>query len=659
MEFRLRLKRLRKATLLDDNGGLASGSIVTNAGTLTTSVADTIATYTSNGGTLTNDPGQLTATTVHLNTGSSIAGFLSATGLLTRNGTVSVSGTVTAPTIDIASGTLTDTGTFGTSATHLGIGSGATFVASGTQHYGLLTTSGPGTGTWQGTLANTTTIAPGGDGGFGTLLVNGSFTQPSTGILKFDVSSSQHDLLQVTGSATFGGTLELNKSGLADIAPFVPINLVAAGSYAGNVTSISQDLGSAVLFNPATGDITLPAAPTASNGRLFGSTANQTSTWISLYDDVTDPGINNVTLPTKGHPGYGISSGVASTAKPDLLWALTASLVPVGLNAPLLDRLSPEVYTAFSDYAVQATRTHQRTALSAPALASVTQSGWEFFAAADFFNAQTDRSLDLGDYEMSGTGIITGARTRLSDRVVFGAYFAADLGSVDGQLINAGETGWSMGAFSQIILDPKTHTILTAAISYGRYGFDGSRGSASATASGWVPGLVDYSNVDSDSLELFLGVEGVAWHNDRIRIMPSAGIRYVTDSMNKFAEATGAAPGSPIALNVERTNHDALLFEMGLCTEIDLTHRLTAWGQIGLDAGMNGDNPRSIDAAFVQGSRLMRAQSEGLGDDLLFIGLGLDYRLSDSVSLGIGYRSEFRQAHPAEQGCNVSSTFRF
>jgi hypothetical protein len=645
---------------------------------LSINASDTIGTLDSNG--IVAGPGSLTATTYNLNDGTSVTGHLGL-GTLNSNGAVGITGTAGALAVNVQTGTLTNTGTLGTATTHLDIAGGATLIASGTQHYELLTTSGTEAGTWKGNLNNNTTIAPGGAGGFGTLQVNGDFTNSNLpdSKLKIDIASANHDVLGVTGTAGFDGTLELNQVGTADIAPFVPINVVDAGSYSGNFTTFSENLDGAVLFNPGNGDVTLIPDFTNSGNKLFGSTANQTSTWIALYDDVIDPGKPNVIHTPGGSPAYHITSGIADGSNPDLLWALTASFSPTGLNANLLNHLSPEVYAGLADYAIQATRTHQRTALSAPALAIIrkpesksdskggckdaalvkpTGHPWELFAATDYFDVETDNSHNQADYDLSGFGIMVGARTTVADRVRLAAYFAGDDGKVNGPLIYADGSGWSLGILGEILLDEKTHTRFTAGISYGSYTFDGTRGSASATGAGWTPGLVRFDDVDNDALELFMGVEGVIYQNDRFRLMPSANLRCGIGSTDSFTETTGMTPGSPIALAVDRNHYDSALAEFAILAEADLTHNLTLWGQLGASTGL-GQNPQTITARFATGSRPMQAEADGLSNDLWFIGLGAKYNINDAISVALGYRIEFRSDSDNQSTVNLSSTFRF
>jgi hypothetical protein len=598
-------------------------------------------------------------------------------GSLTSNGAVLVTGNISADSIQIATGTLTNTGTLGNAPTLLNINEGATLAAGGIQQYSLLTTSGAGAGTWLGDLENISTVAPGGLGAVGTLAIGGNYIQSPVGTLKLDLSVMQSDRLDITGSTTFNGVLELNQLGVP-IAPFVPVTVVSAASgYAGNITSLSENLDGAVLFNPGNGTVTRIEFPSA-GGAFSGSTRNQTSTWISLYDDVIDPGVTNI---TSGPGGYDISSGIADAGNPDLLWALFASFTPAGLNAALLNRLSPEVYGGLSDYAMQATRAHQRSALSAPALeprggstggmASSAKGGAkdgiadaaatpdrEFFAAVDYFRAGTENSLNQADYDFDGMGVLTGARTRLQDQLQLAVYFGADSGTIEGDLIDGDAFGWNLGVLGEYLLDAKSRTRLIGGMSYGSYAFDGTRGSASATSAGWMPGKVDFDDVDVDAFDLFIGVDAVAWKQDALTLIPSAGLRYAMTTMDSFNESTGGAPGAPIALDVSRDRHESLLLEFGMLAQVEVNPKLSLWGEGGFNIGLLDDG-RVLAASFAKGSRGMRAEADGLDDDSLYLGCGAVYRITGDISAAIGYRADVRSGAEAQQELRLSSSWRF
>lgn len=670
------------ASLLNQNGGLSSSVTLANAGSLTLDVNETITSYHSNGGRLSAGAGTLFTTSTALNTGSTVAGLLN-TGTLTSDGATQVSGMISADSINIATGTLTNTGSLGDGSTLININQGATLNAGGVQQYALLTTSGAGTGTWLGNLENTREVAPGGLNATGVLAIGGNFTQSAGGTLTIDLSAMANDRLDVTGTAAFGGSLVLNQLGATPIAPFVPVTIVSASDYSGNITSLSENLSGAVWFNPGNGTVTRIEFPSGGNS-FSGSTRNQTSTWISLYDDAIDPGIANI---TSGSSGYEITSGIADIGNPDLQWALAASFTPDGLNAALLNRLSPEVYGSLSDYAIQATRAHQRSALSAPALdprddsksgmgrsakdaaksgaksgiaaiAAAAPLDWEFFAAMDYFRAGTDNSRNDADYDFDGTGVLTGARTRPTDKTQFGVYFGLDSGAISGELIDADAFGWNSGMLGEHLLDEKSRTRLTAGMSFGSYTYDGSRGSASATAAGWSPGTVDFDDVEVDAFDLFVGVDGVAWKQQDLTLIPSVGLRYATSTMDSFNESTGGAPGSPVALDVSRDRHESLLLEIGLQAQKEVNARLVLWGEGGANFGLL-DADRVLAASFAKGGRTMSVGVDGLDDDSLYLGFGTIYQISGSVRAGLGYRADIRSGARAQQEVRFSSLWRF
>lgn len=661
------------ASLLNQNSGLSNTATLTNSGSLTLNTDDTISSYISNSGTLTAGTGTLSTTSAALNNGSNVAGRLKTTAL-TSSGAVQVGGTISARNIDITAGTLTNTGTLGIASTLLNLNQGATLVANGSQRYSLLTTSGPGAATWRGDLKNTSTVAPGGGGAVGVLEIQGNFAQSQGGTLKFDLSINDHDLLEVSGVATFNGSLVLNQLGSAAIAPFVPVTVVSASGYAGNITSLSENLEGAVWFNPGNGSVTRIDIPKGGSS-FFGSTRNQTSTWVSLYDDVIAPGITNI---KSGPGGYNISSGIADTGNPDLLWALSASFTPSGLNAALLNRLSPEVYGGMSDYAMQATRSHQRSALSAPALDPKEGSkqglregskggakggildaakpvDWEFFAAVDYFTAGTENSSNEADYDFDGAGVLVGARTHPWDQTQVTAYFAVDSGTMNGDLIDADALGCNFGVTGEYVLDEKSRTRLRAAMSYGAYVFDGSRQSVSATATGWAPGKAEFDDLDVDAFDVFIGVDGVAWKKEALTLIPSAGLRYAMTTMDSFEESTA---GSPIALDVNRDRHESLLLEFGLLAHVEVNPKLALWGESGVNIGLL-NNGRVLTASFSKGSREMHAEARGLEDDSLYLGCGAVYQFSETISASIGYRADIRSEAEAQQELRLSSSWRF
>jgi len=295
-----------------------------------------------------------------------------------------------------------------------------------------------------------------------------------------------------------------------------------------------------------------------------------------------------------------------------------------------------------------------KDALAAPPAAKP----WEYFAAVDYFDAATDNSPNHADYDLSGFGFIAGARTSLSDRVRVGGYVAADTGTVDGTLIDADASGWSLGMFAKALVHDRSHTLVTGGLSYGKFTFDGSRGSLIANGGGWTPASVDFPHVDSDALDLFLGASSFIYRNHGFRLLPAAGLRYVCGGMDGFAETAGA-PGSPIALVVDKDTYQSALAEISLRAEVDVTATLTLDGLLGCSVGLGSEDPSSLNARFASGSRPMRTTADGLDEDALFLGLGANWRVRDNLSLGLHWRADFREEADTENQVGLSANCRF
>lgn len=253
----------------------------------------------------------------------------------------------------------------------------------------------------------------------------------------------------------------------------------------------------------------------------------------------------------------------------------------------------------------------------------------------DYFHAGTENSLNEADYDFGGTGVLAGARTRSWDRTQLAAYFGLDSGTINGDLINADAFGCNIGVTGEYLLDEKSRTRLLAAMSYGAYMFDGSRESVSASATGWAPGRAEFDDLDVDAFDLSIGVDGVAWEKDALTLVPSAGLRYATTTMDSFEESTGGAAGSPIALDVNRDRHESLLLELGLLAKVEVDSKVAMWVEGGVNIGLLDDG-RVLTAEFSKDSREMRAEALGLEDESLYLGWGAVYQVSANINVSIG-----------------------
>jgi hypothetical protein len=123
--------------------------------------------------------------------------------------------------------------------TALYIQSGGTTTVDGILQAATINLNGGslnGTGMMQGNVVNAALIVPGDP--FGTLIVQGNYTQTATGVLLIQIAgTSQHGQLAITGSATLAGTLEVSL--LGNYIPVAGTNfqILTFADYSGSFTT--------------------------------------------------------------------------------------------------------------------------------------------------------------------------------------------------------------------------------------------------------------------------------------------------------------------------------------------------------------------------------------------------------------------------------------
>jgi hypothetical protein len=102
-----------------------------------------------------------------------------------------------------------------------------------------------GTGVIKGNVVNAGAIAPGGRNGIGTLQVIGNYSQAPTGILKLEIGGpgpgTGYDQLQITGTATLGGTLAVTLANGYQPQPDDSFVVGTFASHSGTFTSVTGD----------------------------------------------------------------------------------------------------------------------------------------------------------------------------------------------------------------------------------------------------------------------------------------------------------------------------------------------------------------------------------------------------------------------------------
>ncbi len=181
-----------------------------------------------------------------------------------------------------------------------------------------------GTGTINGTVSGLGRVAPGNSPGI--LMIDGDYTQSSTSTLEIEVASysgtvgspawvpgTDHDQLQVTGTATLGGRLEIPiidplKAAGGPTIGLPPIDFLTAGSVVGKFSAVvapglNQNLAVDVEYIPAGPNqgARLSFVPIKTN-IVFDEEMDTTANWFnsdSTWENALNPGAP--ALPTLVH----------------------------------------------------------------------------------------------------------------------------------------------------------------------------------------------------------------------------------------------------------------------------------------------------------------------------------------------------------------------
>ena len=195
-----------------------------------------------------------------------------------------------------------------------------------------------GAGALEVPLTNGGTLAPGGDGGLGTLALAEALAQTADGVLAVEVGAAGADAVTVAGTALLGGTLRV--TALPGESPTVGQSyaVLTAGSIAGAFDRIEAPDGLAVAVGPTAVTVTVTGPVDAEEDPASG---------LVLAAPAPNPAAGSVTL------GYAIpEAGPVRLAVLDLLGREVARLVdgerPAGTHEVRLDtaRLAPGVYIA-------------------------------------------------------------------------------------------------------------------------------------------------------------------------------------------------------------------------------------------------------------------------------------------------------------------------
>lgn len=634
------------ATLVDSNGGLDASAEVTNAGRLTVNSDDTVRTYAQSGpvipaatllssvrfaspttGGILDGSAALTATGGATLNGGKILGHLLADTTVT--GDVLVSGTVGGGFVHVDSGTLTLTGALDSPTLVKGPG------------------TLKGTGLVDGNLRNLGTLTVGSSGDKLTIS-GGLFTR---GSVELTLENSGKFEQIKAGSANLGGDLVVTNTG-SGLAVGETAQVIEAGSYSNgveNFTSVGFENG--VLFNDRTGTlIGLGGGGVGSGGGYLNLSGNQTSTYIALFDDSVQPGVQNVTrVKNPTGPGYIINfTSGATNGDPQLVSALYQATfsTPGSIDADTMNSLSPEAHHGMVDYTEQALRSHVREAVDTAPVARKGRT--QVFATLHTTSDGVDSTGTDAGYDLEMNGATAGVRYDVNKNFQIGGLLGLDDGSIKGPRIDTDAEGIVLGTFASYNFNDSHHTKLTGVAAYGSYSYDSTRRSfgGDATADG----------IGSDAVELSLGVSTVLYEKDGFRLSPSAALTYVGGSVDGFKEK---GPGVPLAVGSQDIN--SVLFDVGFDISYQITRRLSVAGRLGYvsDLSDSDDSVTSSFAATGSAAVPFTVSAPGIDNQAATLGLGLYYDVNDNTRVGVTYHGEFRSGSESSQTFGIGVSYGF
>jgi len=290
--------------------------------------------------------------------------------------------------------------------------------------------------------------------------------------------------------------------------------------------------------------------------------------------------------------------------------------------------LSPEVSQGMADFTSQALLAQQRAILDSPTL--LKEGKAEFFAALQMSSSGTDASQSSANYDISVSGFLAGGRYHVNDSFTFGAALGHVDGTLQGPLVNADGEGLMFSLFGECLIDPKSHTRAYSTLGFGSFSYDASRVS--------YGGLVAADDIGSSALEISLGLESTVIEHDAFRLSGLGELRYLNGSVDSFVEG-----GSGVRMAVGEMDVDELLFELGVVAEFDLSDRATLSAQLGYQADLRSSGNR-INGRYLGGGLPVSVLAPGIGNQALIFALGADIDVTESCSVGIHWRTEFRDS---------------
>ena len=649
---------------------------------------DTAATLSLTGGNQTintlNGNGALVLNGYNLNVtnNGTYTGTTTNVGSLTKTGggTLSLSGNNTfnqGTTVDTGTVTVTGTGTLNTGNTTVTTGGtlqintggtvnttgttvnvGSTLVNNGTITNNVVnngTVAGSGTFTGNVTANVGSTTSPGGSPGI--LTIAGNYTE--NGTLKIEIANaSGPSLNNITGydQVAVGGKTVLNPltsvltigtptytpaemltplyiANAAAIAAFQPtkgqtftIINGASGSISGHFGTFTNNFTNDVIFNVST-------------GQLIGTGLLTATTGSNLLNAFTGASSNLQAMIN------GLKVGDHQYVGGDLLPLLLGAGTPA-LAATVANKASPEAYAGFTDYADRVTRNYTDDAVNLTPL--VDTGKYSVFGGYANLDTGSSSSVNQADYTLKSSGAVTGARAAINSRLTVGLFAAFDSGSVDSTYLNSKVKGDVYGLFGEYTANADRSLTLTASLSTATYKADGTRVTAT--------GVSSFHGVDSSANLAALALRYRILQRRTVTIQPELRLTYVSDKVDGFTETDALKPLQ--ALNVHSQSNSSFTTEAAVNATVLAGAKLSFNGRLGVSHDFS-DAARNVSANVVSETQSFTVKAPGMGDTAFNLGLGANYSLTSSWTVGVSCQASVASDAKASNSFYVSTALGF
>jgi autotransporter-associated beta strand protein len=603
-------------TLFDNNGGLASTSIITANGQLSLGANQTIGSLAGSGAV------GLGANTITVGNGT-FGGVISGSGALqvTGEGVLILTGTntYTGPTT-VTQGQLILNGSLAGNVT---VANAGILGGYGTIH-GSLTASGG-------------IVSPGSSPGI--LTVGGNYTEAGTLRIEIDgtagagVNPGGHDQIAVGGTATLqsGSTLQLTRTNTFEPTWGQRFRVIdATGGISGTFSTLDRSAFSTQLFfDYGTGQVYgTGLAAGAPVGQFAGTSANRGAVLGAILRDA-------LSADSTGQ----LSFLDSRTAGGSFLKSLFDNSAP----RAVLDVLSPVAYAGTVDYALQVTRNFSRDIHNVPTLASA--NGWTLSAGyTGYRNGLSKAAADDTNTDLRSNAAVVDVGRKLGEHLTIGGFFAADDGAILARRFSSDVTGQAVGLHLSWQPWTERRISLEGGASYATYDFDNRRATTLGIAT---------SKTDADVYDLWGRAKAGVYHTDRLGLSAFTGIAYTHATVSRFGER-----GVGDALAVGEIKDELVVGDIGAELSLLLGSRIQLIGEAALEHNFQ-EPRREVFARFTDSATLFRVTAHGFDEDAVRGGLRVEYALSERTKLSAHYSAAVSSSSEAAQTFGAKLQYRF